>query len=147
VGARFARLLRPPNWIFDRAPEARRLLEALPRDTATEPLIFWSNEKFWRKPVVAMSHVVLHDTADATWRFAVVASKQLYASHYHDASLELMAHATHAASGRSYVFLLTRTKADTRPGGFGWLERKLLNRLVRRRLEDRFEAMRARLQG
>lgn len=149
VGARSVELLRQPSWAFDRAPELRRYLEGFPRVVASaraEGFLYWCKEAFWRKPVVAVNHVAIHETSDPTWRFVFAASKQLYASHYHEASLELMALATHGPSGRSYVLFHSRTKADVRPSGFNWLERRLLNRLVRRRLEARFEALRARLE-
>jgi hypothetical protein len=149
VGARLVGLLRQPNWVFDRVPELRQYLEEFPRaDPATaEGFLHWSKEKFWRKTVVAMNHVTIYEKVDPTWRFAFVASKQLYASHYQEAALELMVFATNAGTGRSYLLFLGHTRADVRPGGFNWLERRLLQRLVRRRLESRFEAMRDRLEG
>ena len=149
VGARLGDLLRQPNWVFARAPELLRYLEGFPHAESkrVDAFLFWCKEAFWRKPVVALNHVAIHEKADPAWRFVFVASKQLYASHYHEASLELMALATHGASGRSYVLFHSRTRADVRPSGFNWLERRLLSRLVRRRLEARFEAMRAGLEA
>jgi hypothetical protein len=146
VGERLAALLARPSWIIDASPDLRAMLTGAPRGTG-ERFQFWSSERFWRKPLVAVNEVSIAGNDGAGQRSTFVATKQLYASHYHDAALELLAFATDEKSGRSYVLFFGRIRADVRPSGFGWIERKLVRRLVRRRLEDRFAAMRNRLRG
>ena len=77
-------------------------------------LLYWQRERFWRKELVSLDHRALLREPDRV----LAATKQLWASHYHEASLSLAA-AFQEAEG--VVFLLVNdTRADIRPGGSAW---------------------------
>ncbi len=92
---------------------------------------YWSTESFGLKPVASITDVSIYVQPGR----AVVASKQIYASHYFDASLGMTA-ALDVAGGASppgmYLVYLNRSRIDFLSGFFGGLRRAL----ARGRLRD-----------
>ena len=96
-----------------------------------EEFLYWSKESFGLKPVISVTHVSIDQLPDQTW----IASKQIYASHYFDASLAITLVAddsTDLSGGSIYLVYVNRSRIDLLGGIFGGLKR----RLVRGRLEE-----------
>ena len=94
-----------------------------------ESFVYWSKEKFGLKAVVSLTHVTIFRRSKSEF---LIASKQIYASHYFDASLGL----THLADkgdggGEAYLVYLNRSRADGLQGGFSKVKRTLLAGEVR----------------
>jgi hypothetical protein len=90
--AEFRKVLAASPYLLQYAPELKRSLEGWPQDrtAGTEDLFYWAKDKFGPKPSIAIFHVTLwRDPADPSR--AAVASKQIYASHYFQAGLDLTA--------------------------------------------------------
>ena len=90
--AEFRRVLAASPYLLQYAPELKRSLEQWPQAkvAGTEDLFYWAKDKFGPKPSIAIYHVtVWRDPADPAR--AAVASKQIYASHYFQAGLDLTA--------------------------------------------------------
>ena len=68
-------------------PDMRQYLLDYPKPVSrpTSLLIYWQEAEFGLKPTVRLNHVAIQDGEEAT----VVASKQLYSSHYFWTALEL----------------------------------------------------------
>ena len=92
--------------------------------------LYWSTESFGLKPVASITHVFIYVQPGRV----VTASKQLYASHYFDASLGLAA----ALEDRSdpstpgmFLVYLNRSRIDLLGGFFGGLRRAILRGRLR----------------
>jgi hypothetical protein len=138
--ALFARPLPPLSL----APDLRRQPRPLPASpTSGDDYLCWRQERFWMQNLVTLEHVALEQTANGT---VVVLVKQLYASHYFDAELSAFAFEPDPAGG-GLLLQMNRASADVRPSGFTWVERMLVNRLVRGRLVRHLGALRERIDN
>ena len=138
--ALFARPLPPLSL----APDLRRQARSRPVSEASgSDYLCWRQERFWMQNLVTLEHVSLEQTANGT---VVVLVKQLYASHYFDAALSAFAFEPDPAGG-GLLLQMNRASADVRPSGFTWVERLLVNRLVRGRLQRHLGALRERIDS
>jgi hypothetical protein len=100
--------------------------------SGVEEFLYWSTENFGFKPVTSVTHVMIFRQSG----HAVIASKQIYASHYFDASLGLTFVLDDPDSPRTmYLAYLNRSRIDLLGGFFGGLRRLVL----RGRLMDGFK--------
>ncbi|MGA2712534.1 MAG: hypothetical protein ABSG41_05455 [Bryobacteraceae bacterium] len=100
---------------------------------------YWSTESFGLKPVASVTHVSIYAQPGRT----MIASKQIYASHYFDASLGLTAALDDGAAGPGssmYLVYINRSRIDLLGGFFGGLRRAILRGRLR-------EGMRKNLVG
>jgi len=143
-------LLRRPLSVLDRSAELRDHLRSFASGFGSpfiDEYLAWHKDRFWRKPVVSLYHMVLWKAESALERRVVVAAKQIYASHFFESSVEFLELTQPAGQPAATVVFVKRARADVRPSGFSWLERLLLRGLVKSRLQDEFEALRTRLGG
>jgi hypothetical protein len=137
------KLLLPRLWFLrEAAPDVWRYLADFPsgRPQDAEDFIYWVKERFWLLNVLSLSQMTIVDRATPSGRLIVAASKQLYATHYYESSLGVTLFVENRGAD-SYLILIDRTRADIRRGGFTWVERVLLNHLVRRRIEGRIKRL------
>jgi hypothetical protein len=148
VGDSVNELLRRRWFVLDGAPELMGYLRDFPRArlTTIEDFLYWYKERFWRKTVTSLNHVTVYAKGDLPEGRVYVASKQLYATHYHESSIELQVFADDPGQDSGTLVFLSRARADIRPAGFNWVERVLIHRLVRGRLENQFRLLRSRLE-
>jgi hypothetical protein len=86
---------------------------------SSKDVLFWTHKDFGLKPTVALTHAVGY--APPGTEDAVVAWKQLYASHYFNGGLSIT---TYAKDGpASYLVQLDRVRADSLGGAFGGVKR------------------------
>ena len=111
-----------------------------------EHFLYWSKEKIGPRAVVSMTHVLISPLRDGT---AAAASKQIYASHYSNASvgLTLLIDQGTEAAPRTLVIYVNRSRLDIFDGLFAGIKRPLVRSRARdgaertmRRLRDRLEA-------
>ena len=94
-----------------------------------EDAIVWSKIKFGLKPVIAVNHITIYKRNRDVGPQVLVASKQIYASHYFNASLALMAFVTvPGASQGAYLVSENRSRADGLQGPFGKIKRGVVER-------------------
>ncbi len=141
------RLLRRSTLLQELAPDFPSLLRSFPAEQPADvgQRLYWMKEKFWLLNVVSLNQVLVARRESAGNRLTIAVSKQLYATHYYESSLGLVAFVENAP-GSGWLFLLNRTRADIRRSGFTWIERLLLNHLVRGRLEGRLKHLKATLE-
>ena len=91
LGREFAALSVSGPGGCQQFPDLRRHLLEYPADRTpdTVDVIYWSKERVGRRTVVSVTHLVTARITGESPVDYVIASKQIYASHYFDASLGL----------------------------------------------------------
>ncbi len=136
----------PPRWptsvprssdaspyLAEYVPAFRAHLLAFPRPglADSEDFLYWSKERFGYKPVVSITHVTIQRLRrEGGHGAAVIASKQIYASHYFAASLGLSAFVETGAPAGAYLVYLNRSRSDLLQGMFSGVIRFFLRRRV-----------------
>jgi len=119
LSAEFRTLLRNSPYLVEYVPAFHQYLAGYPNGSLpdTEDVLFWTKDTFGLKPVVSMYHATVHMPQGG--RGLIVATKTLYASHFFNAALEVMAAlpAPDTAGGPSlYLLNLYRTRIDPPTG-------------------------------
>jgi len=118
TSAEFRKVLAASPYLVEYAPALKRYLEEYPTGplAGVENVFYWTKDKFGPKPTMAIYHLTIwRDPADPTR--AAVASKQIYASHYFQAGLDLTALVdAPAPPGGFYLVDLYRARIDPPTG-------------------------------
>jgi hypothetical protein len=130
VPREFASLLAADSLLSVYAPRLHRYLLGYPASPAEEitGFVYWSKELVRSRPVISMTHVAIAPAVGRSPIAYAIASKQLYAMHYFDASLglTLLVPDRNAAAPATYVVYLNRTRIDLFDGLFGGLIRRIV---------------------
>jgi hypothetical protein len=152
VGREFVALVESPIGGWNQFSLLRQHLVEFPTADAAAltDFVYWSKEKVVRKTVVSITHVAIYRDAGSSPEYAI-ASKQIYGSHYFDASLGLtvLLPDGSAPGPGMYLAYLNRSRLDIFGGVFGGVARSIVsprartivsNQLARlqRSLERRF---------
>lgn len=131
-------LLEQSRFLTDYAPEFHKYLEDFPKvsSPSVEDFIYWSKEKYGLKPVLSITHVAIYKRTLGNRTEVLVASKQLYASHYFDASLGLTAfvEGNERSTLGSYLMYLNRSRIGALGGFFVGLKRSVIGAQIRQGL-------------
>ena len=112
-----------------------------------ESFLFWSKERLGAKPIVSVTHVAMITSTDARRREALVARKQVYASHYVLGSLSFMAISAAPDGSQQYLVYLNRSRSDVFDGLFGGLIRRTIARRLRAEAPQALLALRHKLES
>jgi hypothetical protein len=128
----------------------RRHLFEYPGAAAPEArdLVYWSKEVVGRRPVASVTHLAILPGATDSPAAFTVGSKQIYGTHYFDASLGLtvLVRDSSSPSPATYVAYLNRSRVDIFGGMFGGLARKLVASKARGTVADQLGRLRTRLE-
>ena len=110
-------------------------------------LVYWSKEIVARRTVASVTHLAILPCADSPAAFAV-GSKQIYGTHYFDASLGLtvLVPDSSSPSPRTYVAYLNRSRVDVIGGMFGGVAKKIIASKARSTVADQLGRLRTRLE-
>jgi len=149
IAASTDELLQRQWAVLAGAPELLAYLRDFPQAQLDggEDFLYWYKEKFWRKTVVNLNHVIVYPKREAGESRIYVATKQLYSTHYYESGIEVLLFASDPGAASGTLLFLSRARADIRPSGFNWLERVIIRRLVRGRLMNQFRVLRQRLES
>jgi len=135
-GARLGERQRPPlaslPYVNDSAPEFAAYLQNFPRVelTGVENSLHWSRIKVGFKPVTILTHTATYTRQRDDAPQILIATKQLYATHYFNSSLSLTLLTSVAAAGdappATYLLYANRSRADALGGLFGDIKRRLV---------------------
>jgi hypothetical protein len=129
VGREFESLMRADTITSHYTPQLRRHLLDYPASTAEKmsDFVYWSKELIRDRPVVSITHVATHAVDNSPIEYAI-ASKQIYAMHYFDASLglTLLVPDRSSPSPAMYVVYLNRSRIDVFDGVFGGIVRRVV---------------------
>jgi hypothetical protein len=114
--AEFRRLLAASPYLMEYVPALHQYVETYPKGSlaGAEDIFYWTKDKFAPKPTISVYHVTIWADPKVAGN-AVIASKQIYASHYFQAGLDLMALVT-APDGGYYLMDLYRARIDPPTG-------------------------------
>jgi hypothetical protein len=127
----FASLVAADTSTWTHVPGLRRHLLEFPsaQSTGATDLVYWSKERVHRRPTISVTHLAIVPVAAASAVRYAIASKQIYAMHYFDASLgvTLLIPDTTASPPATYVVYLNRSRIDLFDGVFGGIARKVVS--------------------
>jgi len=112
-----------------------------------ESFLYWSKESLGAKPIVSITHVAMIASRDPRMREALVAKKQVYASHYLLASVSFTAISASRDGTQQYLVYLNRSRADVFDGLFGGFVRRTIARRLRAEAPQAMQALRRRLES
>lgn len=150
VGREFAALLEADTVTSSYAPRLRRHLLEYP--TSTERMtdfVYWSKELVRGRPVISITHVATAAAIDDSPVAYAVGSKQIYATHYFDASLGLtfLVPDRSAASSGTFVVYLNRSRIDLFDGLFGGVARRIVAGRARGLVAEQLQRLQGALAG
>jgi hypothetical protein len=126
----------------------RRHFMEYPRTSAPDvrDVVYWSKEIVARRTVASVTHLAILPCADSPAAF-VVGSKQIYGTHYFDASLGLTVLVPDQSSpSHTYVAYLNRSRVDVIGGMFGGVAKKIIASKARSTVADQLGRLRTRLE-
>jgi hypothetical protein len=114
LSSEFRTLLANSSYLPEYVPEFNSYLEAYPSGKleGVRDVLYWSKDTFGLKPVIAIYHV----TAARLPGGVLVSQKQLYASHYFNAALEMAAIVPTQDAKGFYLVNVYRTRIDPPTG-------------------------------
>ncbi len=114
--AEFRKLLAASPYLVEYVPAFHRYVEDFPRGAlaGAEDEFYWTKDKFGPKPTICVYHTTTWPDPAESGR-AVIASKQIYASHYFQAGLDVLA-LLPAGPGSFYLMDLYRVRIDPPTG-------------------------------
>jgi hypothetical protein len=131
VRREFAALVEADGGTWRYLPELHRHLTEYPgaRTQGATDLVYWSKERVNRRPVISVTHLSIVPAAGESPVDYAIASKQIYAMHYFDASLglTLLVRDRSTSSPVTYVVYLNRSRIDLFDGMLGGIARKIVS--------------------
>ena len=148
----FAVIMASSPYLSRHLPDLAAQLNAYPQveHRRVESFFYWSKEMYGAgKPVVTVTHVnILRSDDGAAMPSAVVAGKQIFASHYMNGALGLtMVLRGAAEEDTHYLVYLHRSQLDLLGGVFGFLKRSVLEGRISRDTPKILRALRSRLES
>jgi hypothetical protein len=110
-----------------------------------EDTLVWSKIKIGLKPVIAINHILIYKRNSDVGPQVLIASKQIYANHYFNASLALTAF-VRVPEG-AYLVYENRSRADGLEGPFGKIKRGVVEKKAIEGLRTILEQSKASLEG
>ena len=131
-----------PSYINEFINDSKAGLQLL------EDTLVWSKIKFGLKPVIAINHISIYKRNSDVGPQVLIASKQIYANHYFNASLALTAFVrVPDAPNGAYLVYENRSRADGLEGPFGKIKRGVVEKKAVEGLRAILEHSKARLEG
>jgi len=129
----FESLLNNSKYIKEYAPEFDDYLRKFPNAqlNGVENFIYWEKAKFAKKPVISITHVCIYQPDDQR---AIIASKQIYSSHYFTGILGLTGLIDATPQSGIFVVTINRARAASIAGSFG-----LRKQIVQNEMESAME--------
>ena len=127
-------------------PDMRQYLLEYPKPAArpTTSFIYWQEAEFGLKPTIRISHVAVQESPEAT----IVASKQLYSSHYFWTALELRALIPDPSRGAGFWFVTAnRSRSDGLTGFVGRIIRGKVREGARKGIESALTGTKKKLEA
>ncbi len=150
IAREFAEMVEGAAGLTSAFPEVARYLLSYPRHRPwpVEDFYYWSLANFGLKPVYRLNHVVIHPSGDQTGLLYTITTKQLYASHYFHAALEVRALVDDPdrPGRRHYLLVLNLARSDGLTGLFGGIVRRRVRSGARTALQTALANTRTRVE-
>jgi hypothetical protein len=147
----FATLVAESPSPLDLAPAFRDYLVNFPRVALpeVESFVYWSKEHLAFHDVVSVTHVAIYHPPASPPLAVLIASRQIYASRYFDASLGMTAIVDRGGSGDAApidLLYLNRSRTDELGGFWGAVKRGIVRSRTRAALHKYLGVLKARLE-
>ena len=146
---RFVSVLGHSLFLTAHLPQFARHLSGDPGTgtTALESFVYWSKERLAGKAIISATDVTMLRSDEPGLPDALVAGKQIFATHYVNASLgiTLILRGTHGAP--NYLAYVNRSEVDVLGGMFGSLTRRVLQRRLKAEAATVLLGLRRRLES
>jgi hypothetical protein len=150
LASTFATVLERSSFLAARAADLAAYLEQYPAAqlAGVESFLYWSKEKFARKPVISATHVaIMRGNSRRQFPEVLIASKQVFATHYMNGSLAVsMLLSDPSGSPPRYLVYVNRSAVDV-VGGLLGIRRTVIEGRLQRETERLFAIQRNRLDG
>jgi hypothetical protein len=146
----FAALLGSFNLDEVYGPDVGKYLRSYPDSPPrhVESFLSWSRESLGAgKPIVSLTHLTIVRRRAPHEPQALVAAKQIYASHYLTGSVSLTALVDDDADGSRYLVYARRSRVDLLSGPFAPLLRRTMERRIRSEGPTFLDKLRQRLEN
>ena len=145
----FSSIVRRSMCLTEQLPAFANYLDRYPQVSMpqVESFIYWSKERFGGKPVISVTHVSMLRGAGAAQPDALVAGKQIFATHYMNGALALTAIVGGGPGSRRYLAYLNRSEVDVLGGFLGGLARWLVERRLKSEASDVLQGLRRRIES
>jgi hypothetical protein len=110
-----------------------------------ETFLYWSKETLGMKPIISITHFSAARFNGPGMPTAVVVAKQVYASHYKNASITVSALVSDGSA--NYLVYLNRSHVDAFQGVFGGMVRRVVERRVQAEAPGVLFGLRKRLES
>ncbi len=149
LGAEFSRIVHGWPFLAERMPAFVEFLEEYPRIRAPEleSFLYWSREQLGGRPIVSVTHVVIARGHSNGLPDALVAGKQVFATHYMTGSLNLTALMRESPDSPAYLVYLNRSNVDVLEGLFAGFVRLILERRLKTEASNVLQGLRQRLES
>ena len=148
-GERFGEMLRRLTFLGRSLPCYAEYLLAYPAVAADthirQSFLYWSKETLGMKPIISITHFSAARFNNPRLPEAVVVARQVYATHYKNASITVTALV--ADNDRRYLVYLNNAHVDAFRGFFGGIIRRAVERRVRAEAPAVLRGLRVRLQS
>jgi hypothetical protein len=147
-------LLQRSPWLIETAPDLAEYLERFPAPgvRGVESFVYWLETTYTPKPTIEIVHVAIQsDTAagspadEARPRALAAASQVIFASHYINGSLSMSLLLRGRPDSQPYLAYFTRAHVDGVDGWLSFVRRRVIERALRTRGAEGFDALRRRL--
>jgi hypothetical protein len=148
----FESILNASTYLKSLAPSVQKYLAGFPGEPlpGSDSFIYWSEEKFGFKPVVSLTHVTLVPWSAEGAQGWLIASRQIYADHYYDASLGLtflmQTNGAQKDKPATYLVYINRSRVDILAGFLSSLRRAIAVPRIRSGMETHMKGFRSRLE-
>lgn len=145
----FSSIIRRSPYLTEGLPQFAAHLDRYPEAPmpGVESFIYWAKEQFGGKPVISATHVTLLRPGDGVLPDALVAGKQIFATHYMNGSLALTAIMRGGAGSPHYLVYLNRSEVDVVGGFWGGLVRLVVERRLKAEASEVLQGVRKRLES
>ncbi len=144
-------LLDEALFVKDFAPEFAKYLGNYPafKLSAVDDSLIWSKITFGFKPTITVAQVAAYTHYDQTAPQYLMATKQIYGSHYLDSSLALSMLLTVPANGstNTYLIFTNFSRSDSLTGALGGVKRSLIGTEATEHVKDILKFAKARLES
>lgn len=146
---RFSSVLGHSVFLTEHVPRFAEHLARYPHTPMpeVESFVYWSKERLAGKPIISATHVSILRSHDIGLPDALVAGKEIFATHYVNASLGVTTILRGQPDGPNYLAYLNRSDVDVPGGVFGGLVRWLIERRLKGESAKVLEGLRHRLES
>lgn len=144
----FAALAQHSTFLVAHVPALVSYLERYPRPAppGVTSFLYWSIEEFGNRPTLSVTHVAILQPDTDTMPEAIVAGKQVFATHYMDGSLNITAIVRGDTPADHYLVYVNRSRVDVLQRWFGGLARMIMDRRIKGDASDVLKGLRDRIQ-